>query len=981
MKKRLMFVTVGLTIPFLFACAEEEIVPPVESISLNKTKLTLNIGEEFALKAVAKPLEATQEFIWKSAEPNAVHVVGGMLHAYSIPTTHDDGGDYTTITVSNYAKDKKDLKTASCKVYVTNIPHDDSLIASGISISKSYVEMEIGDTAEVLATVTPIGLTNEDKEVEWTLSEGGDAVVNLVENFQPDSTAATFAEKNSSKVTLTALAAGNAVLTAKDKKTGEFSGQCAIKVNPEPEVVHVESIAFDQDTLYIEQGKTGQNDLTIIPWAAENKEIEYESSDESIATVDSNGVVSVKADATIGDSVTITATSVDGSKTDSFTVIVSEHHSNYLWINQTSNPGWKASEMSLKSGDESEYHIASIDLDVGDEFVFCTGVDAGNEKWHHFDQIKSGEGSAKNCFSSKDGNILCNRGGTFEIYVQSDPAKCDWEGEGDDAVMKSIWITAKSLDPLPDVTMTLVHNGTPSAPEVLSHAGTGEQEYGFTGRTFEAGDEIIFNYGGLTYGLNEVKEGGASALAKQGTTSTNHIKFEATLSYDIFIDMGADDHGKRIWIASNYVQKYTASTETWSYQNVGINPEEHKENEFLLSNYPLEVGDKLLFNVANGYYKFNNIKPNCEAAAGLSTDDDWNIVVDVAGTYTFYVMTPNTYGHEEGIWVAASAPEVVSQLLVKGGSPIELSAKSMTEYDVLAQTVSKDTEFVATIGGTIYSFEDLKVAHPEISASGGASNLFIEGSAYDASHHYIKATQSLKYDIYVNTAADDFGDHIYITSDYMMIYTSEWTYTDIAATDPAKPTEFVATGVSLAYNNKVLFYLNDNYYHYENLKTDSRIYSTFSADGDGNIVIRNTCTYDFYIETADGPKDGDNPRLVIWTSCPPEANPNYSINIGTSSPRNWYLNDGANVYAWAFNGNGDHKWIKGTEQGNGESRSIVFTIPGIYTGAAFFRVGGTITNVNNWEGINDVTVYNRTADTTGDIVLTGHTGGIIFNLE
>ena len=1066
MKKRLTLLTVCLAIPFLFACAEEDVVIPIESISLDRTSLTLNIGEETTLKATAKPKEAIQEFVWKSADPNAVYVIGGKLHAYSIPTTHDDGGDYTTITVSNFSKNKDEIKTATCKVYVTNIPHDENLKAAGISISENMVELEIGDTCEIFATVSPFGLVNEDKEVKWTSSDTSGSVVSYHVDYQPDSQAATFAEKNSSKVTITALAAGNVVLTAEDNKTGKFKTQCAIKVNPEPEVTHVESIQFSEDELYIEQGKTGQNNLEIIPWAAENKEIEYVSSDENIATVDSNGVVSVKSDAAIGATATITATSVDTpSATDSFTVTVSEHHSNYIFINKVSDPIWKAHEIHLKDGDDSEYHINSIELDVGDEFVFCTGVDEGKETWHHYSQIKSGC-EAKDYFGDKGGNIVCNRGGTFEIYVQSDPNDCDWEGEGEGAVMKSIWIIAKDLDPLPDLTMTVVHDGTPGTPEVLGHVGTGANEYGVENRVFNAGDEVIFNYSTLSYGFNEVKDGGASALAKQGHTTSNHIKFEATLTYSIYVDLGNVEYGKRIWIAANYVQKYTNETETWSYADIATNTEPQKENEFVLSNCELNEGDKILFNVANGYYKFADIKPTCPLKdVELIGDDDGNIYIATTGSYTFYVMTPNEYGHEVGIWATATPPVAdEAKLLIKDGSPVDLTAKSMTEYDVLAQTVNKDTEFVAKIGDDIYGYEELKTAHED--TSGGVCDLFEEGTAYDASHHYLKAKETLKYDIYVNKTADIWSDHIYISANYMKTCISgTWSVADLVLNDEheGNTTEFKVTNLTLNKDDKVIFCIGGAWYKYSQMKAaaDGNVHLYFASDSD-DIKALASGTYTFYIQTSNDDngiwiigsltaskftyqkygesetalefKPGDREEFMVdvqlaasekirfnidgghstvkqegqyekfsamdsdgYLTCntagkyrfyvkfigenlgiyianaPSGTLVNYSISVSNASGHHWFIEDGASIYAWAWGDGVSSKWFKGTVENEATNPIVLFQIPQGYTQAHFVRVVGTITDLDNFSGVNACSQkWNR----VDNVTLNGSGGGL-----
>ena len=68
----------------------------------------------------------------------------------------------------------------------------------------------------------------------------------------------------------------------------------------------VESVALDDD-LSIEAGKTAKITSTITPSDATNQDLEWSSNDESVATVDEDGVVTAQGAGTA----TITATSVD----------------------------------------------------------------------------------------------------------------------------------------------------------------------------------------------------------------------------------------------------------------------------------------------------------------------------------------------------------------------------------------------------------------------------------------------------------------------------------------------------------------------------------------------------------------------------------------------------------------------------------------------------------------------------------------------
>lgn len=80
----------------------------------------------------------------------------------------------------------------------------------------------------------------------------------------------------------------------------------------------VAGLTVAPDTLTMDVGDTAQLTATVTPEDASNKTVIWSSSDESIATVDANGVVTAKA----AGQVTITATTVDGGYTAACHVVV-----------------------------------------------------------------------------------------------------------------------------------------------------------------------------------------------------------------------------------------------------------------------------------------------------------------------------------------------------------------------------------------------------------------------------------------------------------------------------------------------------------------------------------------------------------------------------------------------------------------------------------------------------------------------------------
>ncbi len=104
---------------------------------------------------------------------------------------------------------------------------------------------------------------------------------------------------------ITAVAPGEAIITASATDGSGVSAACRVIVNP----VLVESMALSQENWDCKVGESLTLSTTIFPDNATNKTIEWTTSDAAVATVDGNGNVSTHA---VGEAI-ITATATDGS--------------------------------------------------------------------------------------------------------------------------------------------------------------------------------------------------------------------------------------------------------------------------------------------------------------------------------------------------------------------------------------------------------------------------------------------------------------------------------------------------------------------------------------------------------------------------------------------------------------------------------------------------------------------------------------------
>ena len=216
-----------------------------ESVTLDKTSLSLAIGESATLTATVKPDDATDKTVaWSSSDESVAKVDNGKVTAVK--------SGKATVTA------KCGVKTAECAVTVT-VP------VSSITLDKTTLSLVIGESFTLTATVKPDDAT--DKTVTWSSS---DESVARVDNGK-----------------VTAVKSGKATVTA---KCGVKTAECAVTVT-----VPVSSITLDKTTLSLVIGESFTLTATVKPDDATDKTVTWSSSDESVARVDNGKVTAVNA--------------------------------------------------------------------------------------------------------------------------------------------------------------------------------------------------------------------------------------------------------------------------------------------------------------------------------------------------------------------------------------------------------------------------------------------------------------------------------------------------------------------------------------------------------------------------------------------------------------------------------------------------------------------------------------------------------------
>ena len=254
----------------------------VSGITIDSS-LSIEKGKTATLTASVTPENATNKTVtWSTSDGSVATVTDGVVSGVKAGTA--------TITA------KAGEKTATCAVTVVD-PTSTTVAVTGVTLNSTTLELEVGETGTVAATVAPENAT--DKTVTWSSDKTDIATV--------DSTGK-----------VTAVKEGTTTITA---KAGEKTATCTVTVKAKG-TVSVTGVTVNPATVKLDVGKTTVLGVTITPENATEKGVTWKSFDESKATVDAKGCVTAKAEGTV----TITATTKDGSKTASCTVTISKSY-------------------------------------------------------------------------------------------------------------------------------------------------------------------------------------------------------------------------------------------------------------------------------------------------------------------------------------------------------------------------------------------------------------------------------------------------------------------------------------------------------------------------------------------------------------------------------------------------------------------------------------------------------------------------------
>ena len=328
----------------------------------NGAAVSMNKGESLRF-AASGTYGSSKAVTWSSSDSAVVTVTDGTVTAVSAGSA----------TVTATSVDDKANPKASSSIYITVT--DPTVAVTGVTLDKTTLALTTGGTDTLAATVSPDNAT--DKSLNWSTSDPSVATV--------------------TDGTVSAVAPGSATITV-TTVNGGYTASCAVTVS-EP-VIAVTGVTLNQTTLSLTPGSNNYASplvASVAPENASNKKVSWSGSANGIS-VDANGVVSVAADATVGATATITATTEDGGKTATCTVTVA-------------NPAVPVTGVSL---DKSSH---SLTMGSVESFKLTATVQPSNASNQKLSWSSTNEAAAT---VDQNGNVTAVAAGTAVIIVSTE---------------------------------------------------------------------------------------------------------------------------------------------------------------------------------------------------------------------------------------------------------------------------------------------------------------------------------------------------------------------------------------------------------------------------------------------------------------------------------------------------------------------------------------------------------------------------------
>lgn len=233
-------------------CCRVDVIPtPVKSISFNQGSYTIHENEALLLSYTILPISATDKTVEFKSSDSDIVIVDSEGYVYGINL-----GEATIEATT------KNGKTAHCKVIV------EPTKATGLSVFPSESDLYVGAKIQLQTVIEPDDTT--DKSITWK---------------SEDSQIASVSECG----LVTAVGPGTTHIIASTNDGSCLSAYCSVNVAP----ILVEAIVISPQELLGTLGDQFQLRASVLPEDATNRILEWKSSEENIATVTQEGLISL----------------------------------------------------------------------------------------------------------------------------------------------------------------------------------------------------------------------------------------------------------------------------------------------------------------------------------------------------------------------------------------------------------------------------------------------------------------------------------------------------------------------------------------------------------------------------------------------------------------------------------------------------------------------------------------------------------------
>ena len=254
----------------------------VNGVELSHNECTIESNSTFQLEAYVKPDNATNKNVTWKVQRGGTGIIS--VSETGLVTGKAVGTAKVVVTT------EENGFTATCSVTVVQqIIH-----VTNVALSKSSVSIKQGKSSTLTATISPSNASN--KSVTWTSSNPNVAIV--------------------TNGTITGVSQGTSTITVKTAD-GNLTASCEVTIT---EPTRVTGVYLSPNSLTLKAERTASLSATVTPADAYDSSVTWSSSNSSVASVSTSGVVTANSVGTA----TISVTTNDGGFKANCNVTVEE---------------------------------------------------------------------------------------------------------------------------------------------------------------------------------------------------------------------------------------------------------------------------------------------------------------------------------------------------------------------------------------------------------------------------------------------------------------------------------------------------------------------------------------------------------------------------------------------------------------------------------------------------------------------------------